>query len=130
MSDREAPKGDVTLRTLAMPADANPSGDIFGGWVLSQMDMASSMTAIHQARGRIATVAVDSMQFISPVRVGDVLEIYTSPPKVGRTSMQIFVEAWAIRQLTNEQEKVTEAMFTFVALNESGRPREVPVQQS
>lgn len=117
---------DVTLRTLAMPADTNVSGDIFGGWVLSQMDMAAGIVAGERAEGRVATVAVDAMKFLRPVKVGDVLCVYCEIKRVGRTSMAIDVEAWVRRGLATGREKVTEAIFTFVAIDDEGKPREVP----
>ncbi|GAB4373701.1 MAG: acyl-CoA thioesterase [Kiloniellaceae bacterium] len=126
-----APRGTLATRTLAMPADANPNGDIFGGWVLSQMDIAGGITAGARARGRVATVAVDAMVFHRPVNVGDVLCTYTEITRVGRTSMAIHVEAWALRGSIsaggpNVREKVTEGTFTLVAIDENGRPRPVP----
>ncbi|WP_116597599.1 acyl-CoA thioesterase [Primorskyibacter marinus] len=120
------PKSDVTLRTLAMPADTNVSGDIFGGWVLSQMDMAAGIVAGERAEGRVATVAVDAMKFLRPVKVGDVLCVYCEIKRVGRTSMAVDVEAWVRRGFATGREKVTEAIFTFVAIDEEGKPREVP----
>lgn len=125
MSD-EAPRGDLTLRTLAMPADVNVNGDIFGGWVLSQMDIASGIVAGKRAQGRVATVAVDAMKFIRPVHVGDVLSIYARVESVGRTSMRIGLEAWALRNRIGASEKVTEAVFTYVAMDDAGKPRPVP----
>lgn len=125
MSDTE-PRGELTLRTLAMPADVNVNGDIFGGWVLSQMDIAGGIQAGTRAQGRVATVAVDAMKFIRPVRVGDVLCIYTEIRRVGRTSIGVDVEAWVLRDRVGNREKVTEALFTFVAIDPDGRPREVP----
>lgn len=124
--EQVTPKGNPTLRTLAMPADANVSGDIFGGWVLSQMDLASGIIAGERAQGRVATVAVDAMKFIRPVRIGDVLEIYGWVARVGRTSMGIGLEAWVIRNRIGKCEKVTEAVFTYVALDEEGTKRMVP----
>lgn len=124
MSDE--PKGKLTLRTLAMPGDANPNGDIFGGWVLSQMDMAAGIEAGTRAQGRVATIAIDAMKFLSPVKVGDVLCVYTEIQKVGTTSMAIGLEAWVLRQRQGKREKVTEAMFTFVAIDEAGIKRPVP----
>ncbi len=124
------PEGELTLRTLAMPAETNPSGDIFGGWVLSQMDIAGGILANETARGRIATVAVDAMKFIRPVKVGDVLCVYCRVRKVGRTSIGIEVEAWVRRERIGDREKVTEALFTFVALDHEGRPRVVPPAES
>jgi acyl-CoA thioesterase YciA len=125
-SDRQnEPSGELTTRTLAMPGDANPSGDIFGGWVLSQMDIAAGIAAGARARGRVATVALDAMQFLRPVRVGDVLCVYASLERVGRTSLAIRLEAWALRDRIGAREKVTEGSFTFVALDGEGRPRPV-----
>src|SRR5437660_2703660 len=91
------PRGDLTTRTLAMPADANPSGDIFGGWVLSQMDIAAGICAGQHAQGRVATIAVDAMKFIKPVNVGDVLCVYTDVVRIGRTSISVHLEAWALK---------------------------------
>jgi acyl-CoA thioesterase YciA len=119
------PLGVLTIRTLAMPADANPSGDIFGGWVLSQMDIAASICAVDRAQCRTVTVALDAMSFISPVKIGDVLSVYTELRKVGNTSMDIYVEAWAKRGRLGETDKVTEAMFKFVAVDEDGLPTPV-----
>jgi len=128
MTDEKTdPQGDLTLRTVAMPADLNGNGDIFGGWVLSQMDIACGILARERARGRCTTVAVDAMKFIRPVAVGDVLCVYTRIGRVGRTSMAIEVEAWVRRGVVGEREKVTEAVFTFVAIDEEGTPRPVPV---
>lgn len=121
----EAPRGELAIRTLAMPADANPSGDIFGGWVLSQMDIAGGITAGQRARGRVATVAVDAMTFHRPVYVGDVLCVYADVERIGRTSMTLHLEAWALRGRLGERVKVTEGDFTFVAIDENGRPRPV-----
>jgi acyl-CoA thioesterase YciA len=125
MTDRTEPKGDLTLRTLAMPKDVNVNGDIFGGWVLSQMDIAAGIMAGDKAHGRVATVAVDAMKFIRPVHVGDVLCIYCHLARVGRTSLAIEIEAWVLRDRYGDREKVTEAVFTFVAIDEEGRPRPV-----
>jgi len=119
------PRGGLTIRTLAMPADANPSGDIFGGWVLSQMDIAASTCAVDRAQCRTVTVALDAMSFISPVKIGDVLSVYTELRKVGNTSMDIYVEAWAKRGRLGQTDKVTEAMFKFVAVDEDGLPTPV-----
>ena len=119
------PHGNLAIRTLAMPADANPSGDIFGGWVLSQMDIAASTCAVERAQCRTVTVALDAMSFISPVKIGDVLSVYTELKKVGNTSMDIYVEAWAKRGQLGQMDKVTEAMFKFVAVDENGLPTAV-----
>ncbi len=120
------PLGDLTVRTIAMPADTNANGDIFGGWVLSQMDQAGGIAGVDRAQGRVVTVALDAMTFIRPVRVGDVLCVYTRVVQVGRTSMKIAVEAWARRFCTQIRERVTAATFTFVAIDEAGRPRPIP----
>ena len=128
-SQLKLPDGELVIRTLAMPADANPSGDIFGGWVLSQMDIAGGITASQRARGRVATVAVTAMTFHLPVFVGDVLCVYTEIEKVGRTSITVALEAWALRRL-GERARVTEGRFVFVALGEDGRPRPVPPDEA
>ena len=126
----DTPKGELTLRTLAMPRDVNTNGDIFGGWVLSQMDMAAGIVASGRAQGRVATVAIDAMQFIRPVKVGDVLCIYVEIARIGRTSMGLQIEAWVLRNRQSAgkaaREKVTEGLFTFVAIDENGKPRPVP----
>ncbi len=122
----EAPSGDLTLRTMAMPADTNAAGDIFGGWVLSQMDLAGGIAAGQRAGGRVVTIAVDQMKFIRPVHVGDVLCIYSRIDRVGTSSMGIILEAWALRHRYGHREKVTEANFTMVAVDEDGQPRPVP----
>ena len=122
----QEPRGDLTVRTIAMPADTNANGDIFGGWVMSQMDIAGGIAGVERAQGRVVTVAVDAMTFIRPVRIGDVLCVYTRVTSVGRTSMKIGIEAWARRFRSHFREKVTEATFTFVAIDDEGRPRPVP----
>ncbi len=122
----DQPHGDLTVRLVAMPGDTNANGDIFGGWVLSQMDQAGGIAAVERAMGRVATVAVEAMTFIRPVKVGDVLCVYTSVESIGRTSMKIHIEAWARRFRSHAREKVTDATFTFVAIDENGRPRPVP----
>jgi acyl-CoA thioesterase YciA len=122
------PRGELTVRTIAMPADTNANGDIFGGWVLSQMDQAGGIAGVERAQGRVVTIAVDAMTFIRPVKVGDVLCVYTQVESVGRTSLKIHIEAWARRFRTNTREKVTDAIFTFVAIDDEGRPRPVPAE--
>ncbi len=121
-----APHGTLTLRISAMPADTNANGDIFGGWVMARMDQAGGIAAVERAQGRAVTVKVDEMIFIAPMRVGDVLEVYTLVQRIGRTSMTIRIEAWAMRFQTSRRDKVTEATFTFVAVDDDGRPRPVP----
>ena len=125
-SESAEPRGVLTVRVSAMPADTNANGDIFGGWVLSRMDQAGGIAAVERVRGRVVTIALDAMTFIRPVRVGDVLEVYTEVESVGRTSMKIHVESWARRFQTHIQEKVTDATFTFVAIDDTGRPRPIP----
>lgn len=124
-TDASEPKGALTIRTLAMPADTNPAGDIFGGWVLSQMDIAGSIAAVERTGGRTVTVAVEAMTFIAPVKVGDVLCVYTSVDRVGTTSITVGVEAWARRNRLSDRVKVTEGRFVFVALNEDGSKRRI-----
>ncbi len=127
---KEQPIGELQLRTMAMPADSNPSGDIFGGWVLSQMDKAAGIIARQTAHGRVATIAIESMKFVRPVHVGDVLCVYSHIKKIGNTSLKIGLEAWVLRDRYGEREKVTEGLFTFVAIDENGRPRPVPKERT
>ena len=124
-SEDGEPRGELTVRTIAMPADTNANGDIFGGWVMSRMDQAGGIAGVERARGRVVTIAVEAMTFIRPVRVGDVLEVFTEVESVGRTSMKIHIEAWARRFRTRVREKVTDGTFTFVAIGDDGRPRPV-----
>ncbi len=121
MSERREP----VMRVTAMPADTNAYGDIFGGWLLSLMDSGAGLFAARYARGRAVTVALDGMQFLSPVGVGDEVSVYASLSKVGRTSMSIAVESWRRRRTEDEEVKVTEATFTFVAIDDAGRPRAI-----
>jgi acyl-CoA thioesterase YciA len=122
----EKPQGELTIRTIAMPADTNPAGDIFGGWVLSQMDIAAGICASERAQCRTVTVALDSMHFIRPVKIGDILCVYTEIEAVGNTSIDIHVEAWVQRDRSRNTVKVTQAKFKFVALGVDGRPRSIP----
>ena len=124
-SATDEPRGELTVRLVAMPGDTNANGDIFGGWVLSQMDQAGGIAAVEKAQGRVVTIAIDAMTFIRPVKVGDVLCVCTAIDHVGRTSMKVHIEAWARRFRTHDREKVTDATFTFVAVDDSGRPRPV-----
>lgn len=127
MSDSNQPhEREPLIRAIAMPADANPSGDIFGGWLMSQMDLAAANAAIRRSRGRCVTVAVDGMVFHEPVFVGDEVSLYANLLRVGRTSMTIRIEAWRRHLVTESQRKVTEATFTFVAIDENRKPRLVP----
>lgn len=122
-----SPRGEMQIRTIAMPADTNPNGDIFGGWVLSQMDIAGGLAAARRARGRVATVAIDAMTFVRPVGVGDVLCCYGDIERVGTTSISVAIEAWKIRWFDRREERllVTEGRFTYVAIDDSGRKRPV-----
>jgi acyl-CoA thioesterase YciA len=122
----ERPTGELTLRTLAMPSDANAANDIFGGWVMAQMDLACGIRAAERARGRVVTAAVKEMSFAKPMKIGDTLCIYTDITRVGRTSMTLKVEAWAQRYLSHVMEKVTDADFIMVALDATGRPTPIP----
>jgi acyl-CoA thioesterase YciA len=108
-----------------MPADTNPSGDIFGGWLLAQMDIAGGTVALERSGGRVATVAVDAMTFKMPVFVGDLVTVYAEVTRVGRTSLTVLVQAWARRQRNREEVLVTEGHFTYVAIDDQRRPRVV-----
>ncbi len=123
---RQQDDGVLVIRTIAMPADTNPAGDIFGGWLMSQMDLAAGNMAGRVSQGRGATVAVEAMQFLRPVKVGDEVTLYATLKKVGRTSMRIHVDAWARARFSNNAAKVTDADFIFVALDDEGAPREIP----
>jgi acyl-CoA thioesterase YciA len=125
-TDSGQPLGEPAIRTIAMPADTNPAGDIFGGWLMSQMDLAAGNAAARRARGRCATVAVESMNFVEPVRVGDEVTVWAELARVGRTSMSFHVSAWRRARTGDDVSKVTDAMFTFVALDAEGRPRVIP----
>ena len=126
MSDQPlAPTGEAYLRTIAMPADANPSGDIFGGWLLSQMDLAGGVIANEQAGGRVATVAIEAMKFHKPVMIGDEVSCYCRVARIGTTSVTIAIESWVRRAITRERQKVTEGLFTYVALDMQRRPRPI-----
>ncbi|MQP64612.1 acyl-CoA thioesterase [Niveispirillum sp. SYP-B3756] len=127
--EKTTPNGcpvEPAVRTIAMPGDTNPAGDIFGGWLMAQMDLAAGNAAARRARGRCATIAVDAMVFIRPVLVGDEVSLYADITHVGRSSMKVHVEAWRRSREGEERFKVTEALFTFVAIDGEGRPRPVP----
>lgn len=125
---QDKPSGELVLRTLAMPADTNAAGDIFGGWVMAQMDLACGIRAAERAKGRVVTVAVESMVFAKPMKVGDTLSIYADIVRVGRTSMTLKLEAWAQRYLSDVLEKVTEGDFIMVALDAAGKPAAIPAE--
>lgn len=119
------PEGELALQTMSMPADTNPFGDIFGGWLLSQMDIAGAIHAHQIARGRVTTVAVGSMKFIRPVPVGAVISCYTKTLRIGNTSIGVQVEVWIRDFLTNEQSQVTEGEYVYVAIDEQGQKRPI-----
>lgn len=121
---------DPALRVTAMPADTNAYGDIFGGWLLSIMDSAAGLTAARYSHGRAVTVALDRMQFHEPVKVGDEVSVYCEVERVGRTSMTIGVDAWRRPRFEESAVKVTEAKFTFVAIDDDGRPRDVDLNRA
>ena len=126
MSDAERPPtSEPAIRVVAMPADTNPYGDIFGGWLMSIMDSAAGTVAARYARGRAVTIAVDGMTFHKPVKVGDVVSVYADVVEVGRSSLKIDVSAWRRVRASEDVDRVTHATFTFVALGDDGRPREV-----
>jgi acyl-CoA thioesterase YciA len=120
------PDQPPVIRTIAMPADTNPAGDIFGGWLMAHMDLAAGNVATRRARGRTATVAVEAMSFISPVLVGDEVSFYGEVVSTGRTSLKIHIEAWRRPRERDEMMMVTEATFTFVAIGDDRRPRLLP----
>lgn len=122
------PRGVVSLQTIAMPSDANWNGDIFGGWLVSQMDLAGAVAARRRSHGRITTIAIDAMVFHEPVHVGDVLSCYTDIERVGNTSMRIHIEVWETGDPCLVPVKVTEGLFTYVAIDEGGKPRPVPAE--
>ena len=125
MTDAPPDGMELTLRTVAMPADTNAAGDIFGGWVMSQMDMAAAVRANERCNGRTVTVAADAIVFRQPVKVGDTLCVYTAIDRVGRTSITVRIEVWARRRYSPQRDHVTEGRFTMVAVDASGAPRAV-----
>jgi acyl-CoA thioesterase YciA len=124
--DAPHPSGELSLRTVAMPADTNPAGDIFGGWIMSLMDLAAGVTAGTRARGRVATAAVSNLSFLRPVKVGDVVCVYTGIKRIGRSSITLDVEAWILRRGQGDRVRVTAAEFVLVAVDDAGKPRDVP----
>jgi acyl-CoA thioesterase YciA len=121
----DGPIGEPVLRAIAMPADTNPNGDIFGGWLLAQMDLAGGSLASQRSRGRVATVAIDAMTFHMPVHVGDEVSCYCTIKRVGRTSITIAVETWTRPRDGSHRDKVTQGVFTYVAIGLDRRPRPV-----
>ncbi len=122
----QPPGSEPALRIFAMPKDANANGDVFGGWVMSQMDLAGAVPAVDRAGGRIATVAVNAMRFHQPIAVGDLVTCYATIESVGKTSISVKVETWAKRRRTTDQVKVTEGTFVYVAINDNGAKRALP----
>jgi acyl-CoA thioesterase YciA len=122
METMETPKGELVIQTIAMPKDTNRDGDIFGGWLVAQMDLGSAILAAKIAKARVVTVAIEAMSFLQPVRVGDTVACYAWVEKVGRTSMTIPVEVWANRYMTGEQIRVTSGVFIYVAIDAAGKP--------
>lgn len=125
MDAAPSPAGELTLQTVAMPKDTNASGDIFGGWLVSQMDLAAMVAAQRVAKGRVATVAIDEMNFMVPVKVGAVVSCFADIESVGRSSIHVQVEVWTANQGSTELNKVTEGIFVFVAIDDNGRTRAI-----
>jgi len=128
--DKPRPRGELTLQLVTLPADTNPNGDIYAGWLVKQMDLAAATLAGRISRGRNATVAIDRMEFLSPLRVGSQVSCYCHLEDIGRSSMKIQVEVWTLDRTAERPRKVTEAQFVFVAIDDNGRIREVPDQQA
>ena len=122
----QPPSSQPVIRTIAMPGDTNPAGDIFGGWLMAHMDLAAGNVATRRARGRAATIAVEGMAFLKPVLIGDEVSFYGTIVGSGRTSMKILIEAWRRPREGDDMVKVTQAVFTFVAIGEDRRPRPLP----
>lgn len=125
MTNTITANGELVLKTVAMPANANAHGDIFGGWLVSQMDLGGAVLALQRAKTRVTTVAIESMAFLKPVYVGDLVCCYASVMKTGHSSITIKIEVWAERMRYGDAEQVTEGVFTFVALDETGRPKTI-----
>jgi acyl-CoA thioesterase YciA len=130
MADLDEPNGDLVIRVIAMPADTNANGDIFGGWLVSHMDMGGSLAARRRCHSRSVTVAIDSMSFIKPVYIGDCVSCYSELTKVGHTSMQFKMEVWKVAVTDNKQYRVAEGVFTFVAIDDDGKPHPVDRSES
>ena len=120
------PEGTLSLQTIAMPADTNWGGDIFGGWIVSQMDLAGAIHAERFSQGRCATIAINQMSFLVPVKIGDVISCYTKILKVGNTSIQIQIEVWDSHDSSRPAKQVTQGIFTFVAVDAEGKKRLIP----
>ncbi len=126
MTDLLKPEGTLSLQTIAMPADTNWSGDVFGGWIVSQMDLAGAIHAERFSKGRCATISINQMTFLVPVKVGDVISVYTKLLKVGNTSLQIQIEVWDSHDSSRPARQITEGVFTFVAVDVKGNKRQIP----
>src|SRR3984893_5181450 len=129
MNATTQPTGELSLRTVAMPADTNPAGDIFGGWIMSLMDLAAGVSAGTRAKGRVATAAVSNLSFLQPVKVGDVVCVYTDISKIGRTSVTVAVEAYVLRRNQGERVRVTAGECVLVAVDDQGVPRPLPAPE-
>ena len=125
MTEAKHPSGELAIRTLAMPNNTNPNGDIFGGWLVSQMDLAGLSVAARRCNSRVTTVAIDKMVFIAPVHVGDFICCYAELLRIGNTSMTVKIEVWAIGIDEKNRRQVTEGIFTYVSINEQGRPIQI-----
>ena len=126
MQQTKKPKGELVIQTIAMPRDVNRNGDIFGGWLVSQMDLGGAILASKISKARVVTVAMEGMSFLQPVRVGDTVACYARVEKIGTSSMRIPIEVWANRFVTGEDVRVTEGVFVYVAVDASGKP--IPVR--
>lgn len=126
--DKPTPRGQLTIQVIPLPSDTNANGDVYAGWVVKQMDIAAASTAGRISQGRNATVAIDRMEFLSPLRIGSPVSCYCELVDIGRSSMKINVEVWTLDRSAKTPRKVTEALFVFVAIDEHGRIREVPAQ--
>jgi acyl-CoA thioesterase YciA len=126
--NRPTPRGELTLQVIPLPADTNANGDVFAGWLVKQMDLAAATVAGRISEGRNATVAMDRMEFLSPLRVGSQVSCYCELLKVGRSSMKINVEVWTLDRRASTPRKVTEGLFVYVAIDEQGRIRDVPAE--
>jgi acyl-CoA thioesterase YciA len=122
----QQPEGELVIRTMAMPKDTNGSGDIFGGWLISQMDIGSAILAMKTTKRRTATVAIDKMVFVKPVQVGDVVCCYAKVQRIGNTSVTMQVQAWVRNFQSDNSVQVAEGLFTFVALDAQGKPTPIP----
>ena len=127
MDESDAPKGELVIQTIAMPKDTNRNGDIFGGWLMSQMDLGSGILAAKTAKARVVTAAMEGMSFLQPVRVGDTVACYAWVERIGRTSMTIPVEVWVHRFMSGEEIRVTRGVFIYVSVDDAGRP--IPVKR-